>query len=131
MLLLSILGILTSQGEASKTENMHYKVLQGLLKGGAAGVELAESVAVGVELSKMREASQRRRKRSNLTFRIVEDGLRELEYGRNTVMELNETLFNCTATATNPRELNAGKEVMFGLQIMGVFTLCGLLATLG
>jgi hypothetical protein len=38
---------------------------------------------------------------------------------------------NCTAVIDKAGELNAREEIAFGLQIMGVFTLCGLLAILG
>ncbi len=60
MLVLGLLSVLVPQSKESKVDNADYEVLQGLLKGMAAGVEFAESVAVSVELLKIREASQGR-----------------------------------------------------------------------
>jgi hypothetical protein len=131
MLVLGLLSVLVPQSKESKVDNADYEVLQGLLKGMAAGVEFAESVAVSVELLKIREASQGRQRLFDLTSRVIEDALRKLERKRSAQMELAGTQPNCTTIVAELGELNMGKEVIFRLQIMGVFTLCYFLATLG
>ncbi len=57
--------------------------------------------------------------------------LRKLEHEKATQAELLGEAPNCTTAADELGEFNAREGVAFGLQIMGVFTLCGFLATLG
>jgi hypothetical protein len=112
MLMLSLLGVLAPQSKASKLDDAGYEVLQGLLKVMAAGLELVESIAVGVELE---EAGQRRQRLFKVTSKIVEDGLLMLERGKNDKVELAKGQPNCTTVTTKSGELNAREGMISGL----------------
>jgi hypothetical protein len=71
MLTLSLLSVLTPQCKASEVDSVGYKVLQGLLKGMAAGLELVESMAVEVELMEIGKAVQRKQRLLSLTSKII------------------------------------------------------------
>ncbi len=109
MLALSLLSVLVPQSEASKVDNTGYKVLQDRWKGMAAGLELAESMAVGVELMKIWEVCQRRQRLFELTSKVIEDSLRKLEREKAAQMEPIEDQPNCTTVVAEPGELNAGR----------------------
>jgi hypothetical protein len=70
MLTLSLLSVLTPQSKASEVDNADYEVLQGLLKGMAAGLELVDSMAVGVELMEIGRAGQRKQRELYL-FKVL------------------------------------------------------------
>jgi hypothetical protein len=53
------------------------------------------------------------------------------EAGRREKAEPLKEMTNCTMVMDKTGELNAREGIAFGLQIIGVFTLCGILATLG
>jgi hypothetical protein len=122
VLMQSILGMFMPHGVARKTDSGHHEVLQEVLRGVAVGLELAESMALGVELSRMRVIAQRKQKLYDLTSKVIEDALHKLVHENGTQAELREGLPNCTTTATDLGEFNAREGVAFGLQIMGVFT---------
>jgi hypothetical protein len=131
VLKLSILGIFMPWGEAREADSGHHEVLQEVLRSVAMGLELAENIALGVELSRMRAVDQHKQKLYDLTLKVIENALRKLENEKGAQMEFREGSPNCTTMATDLGEFNAREGVAFGLQIMGVFTLCGFLATLG
>jgi hypothetical protein len=110
VLMLSILGMFVTRGEAW---------------------ELAENIALGMEVLKMKAVDRRRQKLYDLTSKVIEDALHKLEHEKATQAELHEEAPNCTTTAAELGEFNAREGEAFRLQIMGVFTLCGFLATLG
>ncbi len=62
---------------------------------------------------------------------MIKSSILELEEEKKAQIGVAEKPPNCTAVLSELRELAARKDVMLGLQIMGVFTLCGVLATLG
>jgi hypothetical protein len=66
-----------------------------------------------------------------LTSKVIKSSILELEEEKKAQIGVAEKPPNCTAVLSELRELAARKDVMLGLQIMGVFTLCGVLATLG
>ncbi len=105
-------------------------MVQGLLKGMAVGLELVESVAVGMELMEIEETRQRRQRLFKVTSKIIEDGLLLLEHGKSDRVELTKGQPNCPTVTAKSGELNAGEGMISGLQIMGVFALCSALMTL-
>jgi hypothetical protein len=79
MLMLSLLGVLGPQTEASTAEKgVNYDELQGLLGSLATGLGLGESLAVGVELVELGKTIQRRQRLLNLTSRVIENGIIKL-----------------------------------------------------
>jgi hypothetical protein len=69
-----------------------------------------------------------------LTSREIEEGILKLEEKKKAVEEKKaqaEEPVNCTAPMIEPESLTTKQGGVSGLQGMGVFTLCGLLATLG
>jgi hypothetical protein len=129
--MLSLLGILAPQTEASVAKRTDCDGLQSLLEGVATGLELMESIAMGVELIELEKTIQRRQMLLNLTSRVIGDGILKLEQEKEARAGVAEKPPNCTVLLGEPRELATRKDVVFGLQMMGVFTLCGVLATLG
>jgi hypothetical protein len=97
----------------------------------AVGLEVAESVTLGVEITEMRAASRQKRDLRSLTPRIMVSVFQRPEGQGAAPAEPLKEMPNCTTTAGESGELNAREGVAFRLQIMGVFMLCGLLATLG
>ncbi len=70
----------------------------------------------------------------DLMFKEIEEGMLKLKEEKRIVEEKKireEEPANCTVIASEPEELTARKDGKPGLQIMAVFTLCGLLAALG
>jgi hypothetical protein len=131
MLMLGLLSVLAPQGGASAAEKrIDYDGLQGLLKSVAMGLELVESVAMGVELVELEKTIQQRQKLLDLMSRVIEDGIIKLGQEKKAQAELAEKPPNCRTVTGDSGELAARKDVVFGLQMMGVFTLCGVLATL-
>jgi hypothetical protein len=129
--MLSILGIFMPCGEAREADSGHHEVLQEVLRSVVVGLELAEHIALSMELLRMRAIDRRKRKLYDLMSKVIEDALRKLDYEKGAQVELREGPPSCTTPVTDLGEFNAMEGVAFGLQIMGVFTLCGFLATLG
>jgi hypothetical protein len=131
VLMLSILGMFVTHGEAWETSSRHHKILQEVVRNIAVGLELTENIALSIKILRMRAVDRQRQKLYDLTSKVIKDALRKLEHEKATQAELHEEAPNCTTTAAELGEFNAREGVAFGLQIMGVFTLCGFLATLG
>jgi hypothetical protein len=77
---------------------------------------------------------RRRQKLLDLISREIEEGMLKLEEEKKAKekkrAQVDEPI-NCTMTVIEPESLTVKREGVPGLQIMGVFTLCGLLAALG
>jgi hypothetical protein len=131
VLMLSILGVFVTRMEAWKTSGGQNEVLQEVMRNMAMGLELAENIALGMEVLRMRAVDRQKQKLYNLTSKVIEDALRKLEHEKATQAELREEAPNCTTTTAELGEFNVREGVALRLQIMGVFTLCGFLATLG
>jgi hypothetical protein len=129
--MLSVLSVFMSHGEDRETSNGHHEAMQEMMKNIAVGLEVAESIALGVEVMRMRAVDRRRRDLYDLTSKVMEDVLHKLEHKKVAQAGLPRETPNCTTAVDESGELNAREGVAFGLQIMGVFTLCGFLATLG
>ncbi len=97
----------------------------------ATVLELVESMAVGVELVELGKTIQRRQRLPNLTSRVIENGIIKLGQEKKAQAELAEKPLNCTTVTGKSGEPATRKDMIFGLQMMGVFTLCNVLATLG
>ncbi len=70
----------------------------------------------------------------NLTSREIEEGMHKLEKEREKIEEeqvQREEPIKCTEGVAAPEGLTTKEPGISGLQVRGVFTLCGLLATLG
>ncbi len=131
VLMLSILSVFVAHGGAHGASSGHYEALQEVMRNMAVGLEMAESIALGVEVLRMRAVDRRRQELYDLTSKVIENALRKLEHEKSTQAELLGEAANCTTAADELGEFNAREGVAFGLQIMGVFTLCRFLATLG
>jgi hypothetical protein len=86
------------------------------------------------ELIELEKTIRRRQKLLDLTSREIEEGMLKLEEEKKAMEKKKvqaEEQVNCTATGIEPESLTVKREGVPGLQIMGVFTLCGLLAPLG
>ncbi len=80
MLVLGLLGVLSPQSRASAVEKRaNYDGMRGLLESVATGLELTESLVVGVELLELEKTIQRRQMLLNLTSRVIEDGILTLD----------------------------------------------------
>jgi hypothetical protein len=62
MLMLSLLSVLMPQSKASEVDSADYEMLQGVLRGVAAGLDLVESMAMGVELIEIGRVVQRKQR---------------------------------------------------------------------
>jgi hypothetical protein len=65
--MLSMLSVFMSPGEAWETSNGHHEALQEMLKNIAVGLEVAESIASGVEVTRIRAVDRWRRDLHDLT----------------------------------------------------------------
>jgi hypothetical protein len=147
MLVLGILGIFLPESKASMEEKKAaYDGLQRLLENVAMGIEekQAEMQEMDASLSTQRaelieleKTIRRRQKLIDLTSREIEDGILNLEEEKKAVEEKKaqaeqaEEPASCTVAMTEPERLTMRRGEVSGLQVIGVFTLCGLLATLG
>jgi hypothetical protein len=86
------------------------------------------------ELIEQEKTIRRRQKLLDLTSREIEEGKLKLEEEKKTMdkerVQADEPS-NSMATVIEPESLTGKREGVPGWQIMGVFTLCGLLALLG
>jgi hypothetical protein len=121
----------SGQGVARESSSGHHEVVLEMVRKIAIGLEVAESVAMGVEVTEVRATIMQRRDLYGSTPRTTLDGLQEPELREAARAEPLREAPNCTTTADETGESNSREGVAFRLQIMGVFTLCGLLATLG
>jgi chromosome segregation ATPase len=89
------------------------------------------------ELMELEKTIRQRQKLLDLTSREIKDGILKLEQEKKVVeekkaqAELAEEPANCTATTGEPEGLTMKRGEVPGLQVMGILTLCSLLATLG
>ncbi len=131
ILMLGILGILAPVESAGTEEpkarrKLVYDSMQGLLEGVAMWIkekqaeikEMDRNMSIKkMELSEPKKTVRRRQMLLDFTSKEIEEGLRKLEMEKETVIA--------------PEGQARKGARMLGLQVMGVFTLCGLLATLG
>lgn len=85
-----------------------------------------------MELAELEKTVWRRQMLLDLTSGEIEEGLRKLEMEKGRMEEERtqaEESINCTETVNAPESQATAR--ISGLQVMGVFTLCDLLATLG
>jgi hypothetical protein len=97
--------------------------------------EMDKSLSVKrMELIKLEKTIRRRQMLLDFTSKEMEEGMFRLEEEKKKIEEKKmqeEEPANCTMIASEPAGLTARKDGILGLQIMGVFTLCDLLAALG
>jgi hypothetical protein len=58
MLMLSILSVFLSHGEAWEASDGHQEAVQEMMRNVAVGLEVAESIALGTEVTRMRAANR-------------------------------------------------------------------------
>jgi hypothetical protein len=149
MLMLGILSVFVPQSGASTVEKKAaYDGLQGLLESVAMGIEEKQTEMEDMdaslstkrkELMELEKTIRRKQKLLDLTSRETEDGIGmpKLEQEKKVVeekraqAELAEEPINCTAAMDESERLIMKRGEMSGLQVMGIFTLCGLLEILG
>jgi hypothetical protein len=131
MLMLSVFSVLSGQGKAQEPYSGHHETMIEMMRNMAMGLEMAESMARGVEVTKVRATILQGWDWYGPTPRTTSAGPRQPGPPEAARAEALREVPNCTAVADKAGELNAREGIAFGLQIMGVFTLCGLLATLG
>jgi hypothetical protein len=86
-----------------------------------------------MELIELEKTNQRRQMLLELTSMEIEEGMLKLEEERKKMEEertQGEEPADCTMMTTDAEELVTKEAGMPRLQIMGVFTLCGLLTVL-
>ncbi len=74
MLMLSVLCVFSSQGEARESSGGHHEVVLEVVRNMAIGLEMAESVAIGVEVTKVRSTILQRWDWYGPTPRTMLDG---------------------------------------------------------
>lgn len=131
MLMLSVLGVLLDRKGAQQPAGDRHEVLMEVMKSMVMGLKMAEGVAIGAEVTMVRATILRRWDWYGPTPRVTPAWAHQVELPRMAQAEALRDVTNCTAMADKTGEPNAREGIAFGLQIMGVFTLCGLLATLG
>jgi hypothetical protein len=102
-----------------------------VMKNMALGLEMAENMAIGVEVTRVRATILQRWNWYGPTPRTMPAGFHQPELREAPRAEPLRETPKCTMVADKTGELNAREGIAFGLQIMGVFMLCGLLTTLG
>jgi hypothetical protein len=97
--------------------------------------EMDRSLSVKrTELIELEKTIRRRLILLDLTSREIEEGMLKLKEEKEKMKEekdQREEPTNCTETITVPERLAAEGAGISGMQFMGVFTLCSLLAALG
>jgi hypothetical protein len=115
MLMLSMLSVFSSQGEAREPSSGHHEVVLEKVRSIVIGLEMAESVAMGVEVTEVRATIIQRWDLYGLTPRTTLDGFRGPELREMARAEPLREAPNCTTTADETGELNAREGVAFGL----------------
>jgi hypothetical protein len=97
----------------------------------ALGLEIADGVAIGMEVTKVQATILQRWDWYGAKPGAAMARVHQPRHRRAARAEPLREVPNCTTAVDKTGELNAREGAAFRLQIMGVFTLCGLLATLG
>ncbi len=127
-------------GAEADEKKLAYDGLQGLLENVAMGIEEKQAEMLEMDLSlsikraeliELEKTIRRRQKLLDLTSREIEEGMLKREEEKKKIekkrAEVEEPI-NCTTTVIEPKSLTVKRKGVPGLQIMGVRTLCGLLA---
>ncbi len=143
ILMMGTFGIFVpADGTEVHEKRLVYEGIQGLLENVAMGIEEKQAEmrekdkslsAKRMELTELEKTIQRRQMLLDLTSKEIEEGMLRLEEEKKKIEERKiweEEPANCTTMATEPEGLTTKEDGIPGLQIMGVFTLCGLLAAL-
>jgi hypothetical protein len=128
---------------AEADEKLAYDGLQGLSENVPMGIEEKQAEMLEMDLSlstkraeliELEKTIRRRQKLLDLISREIEVGMLKLEEEKKAMekkrAQVDEPI-NCMMTVIEPESLTVKREGVPGLQIMGVFTLCRLLAALG
>ncbi len=83
----------------------------------AIGLEVAENIALGVEVLRMRAVDRQRQELYDLTSKVIEDTLRKLEHEKATQAELLGEVPNCTTAAGELGEFNAREGVRLDFRL--------------
>ncbi len=124
-------GVADSEPPPHEAHGGHHEVILEVMKNMALGLEMAKSMAIGVEVTKVRATILQRWDWYGPSPRTTSDGLHRPDPRGAARAEPLREAPNCTTATDRAGELNAREGIAFGLQIMGVFTLCGLLAHSG
>jgi hypothetical protein len=131
-----------ADGTEVKEKRLAYEGIQGLLENVAMGIEEKQAEmrkmdqslsAKKMELIELEKTIRRRQMLLDLMSREIEEGMLRLKEEKRIMEEKKmreEEPANYTMVAGEPEELTARRDGIPGLQIMGVFTLCGLLVAL-